>query len=62
MTRGYPKAAPTRKSAAMSLTLLLHGCRPEQLASFTGASLSASYNVPLAVAEKMLAAVREARG
>jgi hypothetical protein len=60
MARTYPSRI-SRRSADMQLTLLLTGCTAERLAGFTAASLAASYRVPLAVAEKKLAAAREGR-
>lgn len=47
--------------AVSALASLLHGCTDERLASFTGASLASSYNVPLERAEAMLAAARQGR-
>lgn len=49
------------KRAASAVAMLLSGCTAERLASFTGASLAAAYNVPPAKAEEMLAAAKEAR-
>lgn len=51
----------SQKRAAAALTMLLTGCKPEQLSSFTAAGLSASYNVSVDTAEKMLARARQGR-
>jgi hypothetical protein len=61
MTRRY-RSRISKRSADMQLTLLLAGCTDERLRGFTAASLSASYNVSLAVAEAKLAAARSGRG
>jgi hypothetical protein len=61
MMRRLPKASISQKSAVAALTQLLHFCTEERLAGFTAASLAASYRVPLAKVEQMLAAARRAR-
>lgn len=58
MRRGGTKVI-SQKRAQVALTQLLTGCRPERLAEFTGAGLAASYNVPVAVAEDLLAKARQ---
>jgi hypothetical protein len=61
MTRGYPKASLSKKQAELTLTSLLFGCTEERLAGFTAESLRASYNVPLAKVEELLARARRSR-
>jgi hypothetical protein len=39
--------------------MLLAGCTPERLASFTVEGLAGSYNVPVSTVEKMLAQARQ---
>lgn len=51
----------SEKRAIAALTSLLYGCKKDRLATFTGASLAASYNVPLNRAEALLAAARQGR-
>lgn len=55
------RSTVSKKCAATALVSLLHGCTDERLASFTAASLAASYNVPLERAAEMLAAARQGR-
>lgn len=55
------RTAISQKRATAALTMLLTGCKPEQLSSFTAAGLASSYNVPVATAEKMLARARQGR-
>ena len=57
--RSYGTKALSKPKATAALTQLLYGCTLDKLASFTAEGLAASYNVPLATAERML---REARG
>jgi hypothetical protein len=57
-------ARPSRisgKCAKQALVSLLYGCTPERLASFTAQGLAASYRVPIAEAERMLAKARQGR-
>lgn len=56
--RSYGTKALSKPKATMMLAQLLYGCPPERLASFTAQGLSASYNVPLATAERMLSEAR----
>jgi hypothetical protein len=49
------------KKAHAALTMLLTGCTEERLREFTADSLAASYNVPHAKAEEMLARARQGR-
>jgi hypothetical protein len=49
------------RKAQSALAQLLYGCKPQRLADFTAAGLSASYNVPVAEAERMLARARQGR-
>jgi hypothetical protein len=58
-SRSYGSKNLSHKKAAAALTALLAGCRRERLAEFTAAGLSASYNVPLGIAEEMLARARQ---
>lgn len=51
----------SKKCATSALASLLHGCTDERLASFTGAGLASSYNVPLDRAQEMLAQARQGR-
>jgi hypothetical protein len=51
----------SKKRSAAALTMLLTGCTPERLASFTGASLAQAYNVTPQKAEDMLAKARQGR-
>jgi hypothetical protein len=60
-SRRYPSRI-TGKQAEAALVQLLYGCTPERLASMTAESLAGSYRVPLATAEKKLAAARVDRG
>ena len=57
--RSYGTKALSKPKATAALTRLLYFCTLERLRSFTAQGLSASYNVPLATAERML---HEARG
>lgn len=61
MIRGRGTKSQTRKQATTALVNLLYGCTPERLAGFTAASLSASYNVPVAQAEELLMRARLGR-
>lgn len=61
MPRSCPKASLSQKRATAALAMLLSGCHDDRLKGFTAAGLSASYNVPVATAERMLAAARLAR-
>lgn len=60
-TRRHPSRI-SRKSADAALTMLLYGATPERFRTFTAVSLAASYNVPLARAEKKLADAKLGRG
>ncbi len=61
MTRSYPSRI-SRKNAAQSLALLLHGCTPERLRSFTVEELTKTHKVRRDQAEQMLAQARAGRG
>lgn len=60
--RSYGTRQLPQNRARAALSMLLSGCKPEQLASFTAAGLAGSYNVPLATVETMLAAAKIGRG
>lgn len=57
----HRKSNISQKRAQTALISLLHGCTDERLASFTAASLSGSYNVPVERAEQLLAQARQGR-
>jgi hypothetical protein len=54
---GASQISSSRAKAALSM--LLAGCTPERLASFTVEGLAVSYNVPVSTVEKMLARARQ---
>lgn len=58
----YPARNLSRKQAESALTHLLYFCTEDRLAGFTAESLAASYNVPVARVEAMLADARGRRG
>lgn len=60
--RSYGSKRLPQKRAIAALSMLLSGCKLEQLNGFTAQGLAGSYNVPLAKAETMLAAAKMARG